>query len=73
MIGVRFERCPTWDDVWVDGSLAGTVHSVPGGWAFYLAGLSRVAGHVPAAVAMTRYDAVMIGLRTAGEPSAGMP
>lgn len=71
MIGIRFESYPTWDDVWVDGSVVGTIHSVPGGWAFYLAGFSRVGGHVPASVGLTRYDTVVIGLRTAGEPSAG--
>ena len=69
--GIRYERYPTWDDVWLDGSLVGTVHLVSGGWAFYLAGYSRAGGHLPAGVGSSRDAAVRCGLLTAGGPSAG--
>lgn len=63
--GLHFEPHPGWQDVWVDGSLVGTVHVVAGGWAFYAAGRARSAGFLPAAVGPTRDETVQVGLRTA--------
>ena len=65
LAGVRYERYPDWWDVWCDGSVVGTLHLVPGGWVFYVAGRTRAGGHLPAGVGTNRDDAVRVGLRQA--------
>ena len=63
MTGLRFQRVTDFDDVLLDGTVVGTVHELPGGWAFYAFTQTK---KLPTSVGWTRYDAVIHGLRKTG-------
>jgi hypothetical protein len=68
--GIHFEPAVGCDDVWLDGSLVGTVWIVPGGWVFYAVGCGIMQRKLPTSVGFSRYDTVMTGLRIAVNPPA---